>query len=248
MRVTSVLTAKFKLILGFDNGEYRLLDIKQFLKSDKGLLEEIRDDIDMFQTATVDSITGAVTFNNGVDFDPEVLHQSSINLDHILEHIVERNEEEKGLRDTEEYKMGYCEGHENGLIQAIKVIVAGANDEERMRTAVSCTNDLPLPKIIKNCHLSVSQAKMVIEQVEFAEYVKDKFDSYVENDSCFDQESMGRIYQYRLESAKRDIEDTPPQEIISSSKILSKDLKKMLIEYIEEQEKASSKAEGKGEI
>ena len=256
MRVTSVFFGTFKLILGFDNGEYRLLDIKQFLQNDNmGKLAEIRDDIDMFRTATIDRNSGTVAWKNGVDFDNEILFQSSTYLGKIIGHgaeetidSVERYEVEKGLRDTEEYNMGYCEGHENGLIQAIKIIVAGANDEERMRTAVSCMNDLPLPKIIKHCHLSVSQAKMVIEQVEFAEYVKDKFDSYVENDSFFDQESMGRIYQYRLESAKRDIEDTPPQDIIISSKILSKDLKKMLIEYIEEQEKASSKAEGKGEI
>ncbi|WP_191559366.1 hypothetical protein [Metabacillus idriensis] len=44
-----------------------------------------------------------------------------------------------------------------------------------------------------------------------------------------------------MKLAKGDIEDTPAQEIITDSKILSRDLKKLLIEYIEEQEKAGSK-------
>lgn len=151
------------------------------------------------------------------------------------------------MRDTEPYKIGYNEGFEAGFVEALKIISAKVSEESRMQLAVSCMNDLPLPKIIEHCHLSVSQVKKIIEQAEFAEYAKDKFDRYVENDRFFDQESMGRIYQYRLESAKRDIEDTPLQEIISSSKILSKDLKKLLIEYIEEQEKAGSKDRGKGE-
>ncbi|WP_342545408.1 hypothetical protein [Lysinibacillus sp. FSL K6-4013] len=152
------------------------------------------------------------------------------------------------MRNSEPYNIGYNEGFEAGFVEALKIISAKVSDESRMQLAVNCLDYLPLPKIIEHCRFCYHRAVEVVEQSEFVEYVKDKFDSYVENDGFFDQESMGRIYQCRLESAKRDIEDTPPQEIISSSKILSKDLKKMLIEYIEEKEKASSKAEGKGEI
>lgn len=85
MRVTSLFaTTNFKLILEFENCEYRLLDIKQFLKNDKGKLAEVRDDIDMFQTAKLDRISSSVVWKNGVDFDHEILYKSSINIDHIL--------------------------------------------------------------------------------------------------------------------------------------------------------------------
>ncbi|KIY21415.1 DUF2442 domain-containing protein [Mesobacillus subterraneus] len=243
MRVKSIFTGTFKIILAFDNGEYRLLDIKQFLQNDNmGKLAEIRDEIDMFRTATIDENSGTVAWKNGVDFDNEILFQSSTYLGKVIGHgaegtidSVERYEAEKGLRDTEEYKMGYWEGHENGLFQAIKIIVAGANDEERKRLAVSFMSDLPFPKIIEHFHLSFTQAKILVQQVEFAEYEKDEFDSYIEEDGFFDLDAMKRMYQYRLKHAKRDIEDTPPKEIISSSKILSMDLKKLLIEYIKEQ-------------
>lgn len=84
MRVTSVFISTFKLILEFDNGEYRLLDIKQFLQNDKGKLAEIRDDIDMFRTAMVDNVAGTVAWENGVDFQPERLYSESVNINHIL--------------------------------------------------------------------------------------------------------------------------------------------------------------------
>lgn len=84
MRVTSVFTATFKLILEFDNGEYRLLDIKKFLQNDIGKFAELCIDIDMFQTAMLDRNAGTVVWKNGVDFDPEILYKSSINIDHIL--------------------------------------------------------------------------------------------------------------------------------------------------------------------
>lgn len=120
MRVKSIFTGTFKIILAFDNEEYRLLNIKQFLQNDNmGKLAEIRDDIDMFRTATINRNSGTVTWENGVDFDNEILFQSSTYIGKIIGHgaegtidSVERYEAEKGLRDTEEYKIGYCEGHE----------------------------------------------------------------------------------------------------------------------------------------
>lgn len=152
------------------------------------------------------------------------------------------------MRNSEPYNIGYNEGFEAGFVETLKITSAKVSDESWMQLAVNCLDYLPLPKIIEHCRISYHQVVAVVEQAEFQEYIKDEFDSYVESDGFFNEEDMKGIYEYRLESAKRDIEDTPPQEIISSSKILSKDLKKMLIEYIEEKEKASSKAEGKGEI
>lgn len=85
MRVTSFFaTSTFKLILEFDYREYRLLDIKQFLKDDKGKLAEVRDDIEKFKTAKLDRIAGSVVWKNGVDFENENLYKTSINVDHIL--------------------------------------------------------------------------------------------------------------------------------------------------------------------
>jgi hypothetical protein len=71
------------------------LDIKRFLKNDKGnLIEGVRDDIDMFRTAMVDKKAGTVSWENGVDFDPEHLYSESINIDYILGNIgMEINEE-----------------------------------------------------------------------------------------------------------------------------------------------------------
>ncbi|MFB6469519.1 hypothetical protein ACE38V_22560 [Cytobacillus sp. Hz8] len=151
------------------------------------------------------------------------------------------------MRNSEPYKIGYNEGFEVGFVEALKIISAKVSDESRMQLAVNCLDYLPLPKIIEHCRISYHQAVEVVEQSEFIEYVKDKFDSYVENDGFFNEEDMKGIYQYRLESAKRDIVDTPVSEIISGSKILSKDLKKLLIEFVEEQEKAGSKDRGEGE-
>ncbi|WP_342545409.1 DUF2442 domain-containing protein [Lysinibacillus sp. FSL K6-4013] len=84
LEITSVLaTVNFKLILEFDNREYRLLDMKRFLKRDRGVLKEILD-IDLFRTARVDGIARTVVFENGVDFDHDVLFAESVNIDHVL--------------------------------------------------------------------------------------------------------------------------------------------------------------------
>lgn len=88
MKVTSVFaTVTFKLILEFNNSEYRLLDIKQFLQNDDlGKLAEIRENIDVFRKVKVDKKARTVCWENGivVDFDPEILYNSSLNIDHIL--------------------------------------------------------------------------------------------------------------------------------------------------------------------
>lgn len=85
MRLTAVFaTISFKLILEFDNKEYRLLDIKKFLENGKGKLKDLKDDIKLFRSARIDKVSGAVLFGNEVDFDHEILYKSSVNIDHIL--------------------------------------------------------------------------------------------------------------------------------------------------------------------
>ncbi|MRG86350.1 DUF2442 domain-containing protein [Salinibacillus xinjiangensis] len=64
--MTSVYpTRTFKLILEFEKKEYRLLD-KKFLESDKGVLADIRDNIDLFLTVEIDETAGTVYWENGV--------------------------------------------------------------------------------------------------------------------------------------------------------------------------------------
>ncbi|GGA74299.1 DUF2442 domain-containing protein [Ornithinibacillus halotolerans] len=88
MKITSVYpTRTFKLILEFDMREYRMLNIKKFLKSDTGLLAEIRDDLDVFMSVKIDEVAGTVCWENGVDFDPDILYQESKDVDSIMDAI-----------------------------------------------------------------------------------------------------------------------------------------------------------------
>ncbi|MCM3390247.1 DUF2442 domain-containing protein [Ureibacillus chungkukjangi] len=85
MRIRSFYATKtFKLIMEFENMEYRILDMKQFLTHDQGLLKQLRDDVNLFLSAELDDVAGTVRFSNNVDFDNMVLHESSLNLDDIL--------------------------------------------------------------------------------------------------------------------------------------------------------------------
>lgn len=64
--------------------EYWLLDMKKFLLNDTGKLSEIRDDIKLFQTVKIDQVNGNVMWENGVDFDKEILMENSLNIDFLL--------------------------------------------------------------------------------------------------------------------------------------------------------------------
>jgi len=142
------------------------------------------------------------------------------------------------VRDTNEYKFGYGEGFTDGFTKAMEVANAiSLSGEQRLLLARESLDYLPFPRIIELLGLSVSQAEKILEQAEFEEYVKDEFDLYVEEDGFFSKEDMKEIYQYRLKLSKRYLEDTPAQEIIILNKILSRDLKKLLIEYMKEKEK-----------
>lgn len=88
MKITSVYaTRTFKLILEFGKKEYRMLDIKKFLESDNGVLANIRDNLDLFLTVDVDDVAGTVCWENGVDFDPVILYEKSIDVDSLLDVI-----------------------------------------------------------------------------------------------------------------------------------------------------------------
>jgi Protein of unknown function (DUF2442) len=74
-------------MLEFDKKEYRMLDIKKFLKNDGGLLADIRDNVDQFMSVSIDNVSGTVCWSNGVDFDPEILYQNSVDVDTMLDVI-----------------------------------------------------------------------------------------------------------------------------------------------------------------
>lgn len=81
MRVLSFYPTKtFKLILEFENSDYRLLDMREFLQNEEGLMKEIINDIEVFMTAKLDEVAGTIIF----DFDPEILYKYSISLDELI--------------------------------------------------------------------------------------------------------------------------------------------------------------------
>lgn len=78
MRITHIhLTEDFKLIMEFNSEENRVLDMKEFLKDEKGLLSEIRDNLQLFLSVKIDNVSGTVYWKNGVIFDPEILYEES---------------------------------------------------------------------------------------------------------------------------------------------------------------------------
>lgn len=70
----------FHLELYFSNNEKRMVDMKQFLKSDEGLLKQLIEDEQLFSEVYVDEISKAVSWPNGVDLDTGVLYKHSIHV------------------------------------------------------------------------------------------------------------------------------------------------------------------------
>ncbi|WP_374993175.1 MULTISPECIES: DUF2442 domain-containing protein [Brevibacillus] len=73
------------MIIEFEQNEYKILDVKQFLAEDSGLLAEIRDTFSAFNTAKVDPVSGTVRWENVVDFDPWILYRNSIDVEELLQ-------------------------------------------------------------------------------------------------------------------------------------------------------------------
>ena len=62
----------FQLLLTFENEEQGIFDMKPYLE--KGIFRELKDNA-MFNTVRVSFDT--IEWDNGADFDPEVLYQHS---------------------------------------------------------------------------------------------------------------------------------------------------------------------------
>ncbi|MGB9825378.1 MAG: DUF2442 domain-containing protein [Desulfofundulus sp.] len=65
------------LVLEFANGEYRIVDIKPFLR---GPVFEPLKDPKVFRQVRVDEEAGTVAWPNGADLDPDVLYTRSVPL------------------------------------------------------------------------------------------------------------------------------------------------------------------------
>ena len=57
------------------------MDIREFLKGYSGLLAGVRDNLELFLQVTLDDIAGTVSWPNGVDFEPAILYQESMEVD-----------------------------------------------------------------------------------------------------------------------------------------------------------------------
>jgi hypothetical protein len=62
------------LVLEFENGEYRVISIRPFLK---GSIFEPLKDPSYFRKVRVDGDAGTVVWPNGADLDPDVLYSRS---------------------------------------------------------------------------------------------------------------------------------------------------------------------------
>ena len=77
VRVTSVEVSEgFELLLGFSNGERKVIDVEWLLHGP--IFDPIREDPDFFRTVRVDEECGTIVWPNGADIDPDVLYGSHV--------------------------------------------------------------------------------------------------------------------------------------------------------------------------
>ncbi|MGB9879292.1 MAG: DUF2442 domain-containing protein [Anaerolineae bacterium] len=67
----------YHLILEFENDEYRIIDVKPFIKGP--VFEPIKN-LAFFKQVRIDPDAGTVTWPNGADLDPDVLYEKSLPL------------------------------------------------------------------------------------------------------------------------------------------------------------------------
>ena len=77
VRVASVEVSEgFELLLGFTNGERKVIDVEWLLRGP--IFDLIREDPEFFRTVRVDEECGTIVWPNGADIDPDVLYGSHL--------------------------------------------------------------------------------------------------------------------------------------------------------------------------
>lgn len=67
---------RYKLLLEFNTGERKLVDIEHFLRGP--IFRPVREDLDFFCLVEVDDELGTIVWPNGADIDPDVLYGSHV--------------------------------------------------------------------------------------------------------------------------------------------------------------------------
>ncbi|MBU9711689.1 DUF2442 domain-containing protein [Evansella tamaricis] len=82
------------LLLEFDNGERKLVDIKPVMK---GSLAQLKD-MEFFNRVTVDDELGTITWPRDLDLDPDNLYNQGIEIDEIkkLAEILNQEQDQDG--------------------------------------------------------------------------------------------------------------------------------------------------------
>ena len=66
----------FELLLTFDNNEKRVVDLSDRVQRLSGVFEKVKKE-SYFQSVMVSSELGTIVWQNGADFCPDVLYESS---------------------------------------------------------------------------------------------------------------------------------------------------------------------------
>ncbi|HAF0292580.1 TPA: DUF2442 domain-containing protein [Salmonella enterica subsp. enterica serovar Typhimurium var. 5-] len=99
MRILSFYTTKtFKLIMEFENSDYRILDFKKV----DGITKDLN--IDLFRSAKLEEDTGNIRWENGINFDPACLYEASDDLDEVVKRQKKRVKPRKVTRLPDNYK------------------------------------------------------------------------------------------------------------------------------------------------
>ena len=67
---------RFKLLLEFNTGERKLVDVEQYLRGP--IFRPVQEDFGYFNRVKVDDELGTIVWPNGADIDPDVLYGSHV--------------------------------------------------------------------------------------------------------------------------------------------------------------------------
>ncbi len=72
-----------KLVLEFEDGTYRLFNIRNILSNPNKKIEDLQYNCESFLTVSLDPVTGTVSWENGIEFNAQMLFEQSVNLENL---------------------------------------------------------------------------------------------------------------------------------------------------------------------